>query len=403
MSLKLTFKININGIIATALLFLLVVPEGLYNLTPRLYNFVYTYCQALSFLIISVWWIIKVKNTKKRNEVYYYLTVILFCLYLLGRTIMQGGDLLYTYTIVSPCFASFALVYIYKNKLKTLIHSLLLVLEFWIYLNLIFMIVYPEGMYYVFASNSKLAWLFGYKSSFQYFIFPALGLGWLNKSYGGNKFRTTVLFVTCFLETLLSKNVMLLIGVVIFFMLLILHFADRKFATMRNYLIGIICANVLFIFFTSALVNTSVMSFLLNVFGKGTDLSYRTIIWPATINYIKEHLILGWGVLSSNVRASMYGLHDVAHAHNQLLEIFFWGGIVLMLIFARILLYINKKAMKYRELASTKVLTTTIFLIFIMVIVEVFTRRIGGPMWMIIFLAYYCDRIDMSYHKKQIV
>lgn len=398
MGLKVTFKINIDSIIAVALLFLLVVPEGLYNLAPGFYNFVYTYCQALGFLVISFWWIIKIRVTEK-NDLPYYAIAVLFCVYLLCRTIWQGGDLLYTYTIISPCFISFALVSIYKNKLKTLILSLLFVLEFWIYLNLIFMVLYPDGMYYVIASNSNLAWLFGYKSSFQYFIFPALGLGWLHLSYGGKKFHTIILFVVCFVETMLCQNKMLLIGVIVFFVFLIFRLADKRIFNMRNYFIVIITANILFIFFTTALVNTPMMSLFLNALGKGNDLSYRAIIWPATIDYISKHLVLGWGLLRASERASMYGLHDVAHAHNQLLELFFLGGIVLVQLFAQMLLQIIAKAMKYRELASTKVLASTVFLIFIMVIVEVFTRRIGAPMWMMIFLTYYCDRVDSSYKK----
>lgn len=398
--LKSIFKLNISytQVFLIVLVFPLISPEGLLSLQPLFYNLVYLYFRTVVYIIISFIWLIK-SNRRKIEKL--SLVIILFVAYAFITTLTNSGDLIQAYISFMPCVMTCLIIDCIKNDIDLIINSFLLVLEFWIYVNFVCMILYPEGMYYVESNNSYLAWIFGYKSSFQYYILPAMCFGWINSRYHRQKVRMLVLMLACCAETIISHNKMLLVGVIVllFFWLLNL-FKFKKVFNMKNYLLVVLFTNILFIFMTTWLVNSTLGMMLLGWLGKTGSLSYRVIIWPKTLKYIQERLIYGNGVLDNDARTIMYGLRGVVHSHNQLLEITFIGGITMLFIYVVINLMITKRLMESRELESSQILSLSIFVMYLMVVVEIFTRHSGASIWAMLFCAYYCKNVDRAFKRR---
>lgn len=397
---KAIFKINITytQIILMFLIFPLISPEGLLSLHPFFYNLVYLYFRTVVFIIIGLIWLLK-SNHKKIEKL--ALVTILFVMDAFVTTIANNGNLVQAYISFMPCVMTCLIIDSIKNDIDLVINSFLLILEFWIYVNLICMILYPTGMYYVESNNSYLAWIFGYKSSFQYYILPVMCFEWINYKYRSQKVRMILLVLTCCVETIISHNMMLLVGVIVLLIFLLLNlFKFEKVFNMRNYLLVVLLANIMFIFMTAWLVNSTLGMTVLGWLGKSGNLSYRVIIWPKTLKYIQEKIIYGNGILDNGTRTIMYGLRGVVHSHNQLLEITFIGGITMLFIYVLINLLITKRLMENKELESSRILSLSIFVVYLMVVVEIFTRHSGASIWAMLFCAYFCKYVDMAFKRR---
>ena len=394
--------IFLQSLLLLIIIFPLIPPEGIYTLIPVMYSLIYSYWCAASYLMTAAFFAIcffRFKNGMRKHITSLIMSVF-FVFLVLALTVINNGNLRYAVFSYAPCLVMCLLIYTFRNKLNLLISVFLIVLEFWIYINLIAMILYPNGMYYVESNGTFYAWIFGYKSSFQYYILPALCFGWLNWKYQKQNLRFMILVAACIYETLFSHNAMLLGGSFIILMLIL--FDSKRFDNLlniRNYSIGIIISNLLVLFFTTWITRTNLGQMLLDRLGKNSTLSYRaSLIWPMTLTYIKKNPWIGYGVANPETRAGIYGLDAATHAHNQFLEIMYTGGLVLFVVF--LFIYGNAfiKLLKNRNLESTRILSASLFVMFMMVTVEVFTRRIGGGVWAIIFLCEYCKEIDEAYH-----
>lgn len=393
-----SLKISKLRLFFVILIFPLVSPEGLLVLAPSFFNVMYVDIQAFVYIVIVFLFFAKKKN--KMNI--FSVSVIMFSVVPFLVTLLKNGSLLYAYVTFIPPLMMWLLIEQYKDYLDVLVESFLIVLKFWIYTNLICMFLYPSGMYYVESNNSYMAWIFGYKSSFQYYLIPALCFSWLESRYIKTKLQMIPLFIVCVIETFMSHNMTLVIGLLVLTPFIFVDLAKFQHVfNIRNYLIIVLVTNLLFIFMTTWLVSTKWSISLLTILGKSDTLSYRTIIWPKTLLYIRDKILFGYGELESEVRISMYGLRGVVHAHNQLLEIVFVGGLLLLILYFAVIIIISKKMMKSLKFDSTKILSVVIFVIFLMAVVEVFMRRVGAPIWFIIFLGYYSMELHLIYESKK--
>ena len=229
--------------------------------------------------------------------------------------------------------------------------------------------------------------------------------------YRNQRIRFYALMAVSVFSALTSRNMMLVAGlaIVILFYISKMYKATKIFC-MRNYLIAGIVANLLYIFFTAVLIASDLGKALLAATGKSATLSGRaSILIPYTLLQIKEAPIFGHGVLSNEVRVGMYGGGKaLIHAHNQVLEIAFIGGAVLLVLFVLLHLAVNKKLMAKKQYPASQVLSLFIFVLLFMTLFEVYTRRTAAGIWCIIALSYYvrelhqcfCNRSDFSMRRQ---
>ena len=386
------------------IVFLIIIPDGLVNISNTVYNLCYVYGYYLVLAIIIIFLLIK----KKRKYSFFFPKCLFSSfLFLIGTvliTILHGSGFGNWINFFSILLITFLLTISQKERLDRLMITFLFVLEFWIYVNFLLMIIYPSGMYYLESNNVYQNWILGYKSSLYYYVLPALCFGWVNKEYRGQNIRFYFLLAVSTIETVIVENTMLIVGILLFFVFTFFKIINiKKICNVKNYFIGILLANTIFLFSLTWFVSTDIGEFFFYITGKNATISRRaSIIWPITFKYIKEHPIIGSGMLSSTERVEIYnGVKAAIHSHNQILEIIFIGGFFLLVLYILMHITIGKKLTENQNLATSKVLSLTVFILYIMMVVEVFTRRIAAGIWLVLFLSCMCGELHKQLIKRK--
>lgn len=396
----LNANIAVNAVLLLELVTLLV-PDGLSHVAPMISKLVYTYTQTAAYGIIALHFIIVARRRSEVSGAFKVALALVLCSGLI--TVIRKGSLAEWWSVYSICLFSCMMVEIYKDKLDTLMLVALVILEFWIYINTLAMIVYPNGMYYLESNHTFNNWLLGYKSSLQYYFLPAICFTMINLRYRKQRMRSLLLMAVCLYQSFYVGNAMLIVGltiiVVVYFtpMINLVHLFN-----IRNYVIAALAFGFVAVFATSLLFTLDVSANLMQALGKSVLLSNRaSIIWPITLSYIANNWLIGYGVLSTSTRVSMYGGGlAYIHAHNQILELLFVGGVVLLAIFVLLVVLVSIKLMKTKRLESSKIFSLSLFALFIMLSVEVFTRRIACPIWLLFFLSYYSHELDAQFKSR---
>jgi len=276
------------------------------------------------------------KTNKNYSEGIFYM--ILYFIVLIFITLINSGDFLYVFTssikIIAGCIAIYDLYN--KRNNDTFLLNLKNILGLLTILNIISIIVFPNGLYTeaVVENEWHMAvskwWLFGGKNSMIFFIYPA---NLLAQYFICNKRKKTLfnyLVIICTVLTpLLAKSstsfaVMLILSSNLFF--------NKIFTKMKIKKLVIIFIFIYFAVTVVLLTNTSVgiLSFVASLFGKDVTFTGRINAWAEVINYILKKPIIGYGLLSSVQQQHMLGSISFVNCHNTFLEVLFNGGVVLL-------------------------------------------------------------------------
>lgn len=376
----------------------LIIPEGLSHISWGLYTIIYNYWGAVAKLIIFGLFMSTFLLRKKIACI--SLSAIIFLVISFVCTYINEGSLTQWFSNFSICIFTCMLIKYNRDRLVQVVNIYYIIILFFLVINLLCMIQYPGGMYISEETKYYQNWFLGYKSSLQYYVIPAMCFSWLRVKYNKKLVEFYLTFILCIFESFLADNAMLIVGSVVMTLLALFNFINlTKLFNIRNYIIAILIGNVVLIFFNTWFVNTSIGRTLLHALGKGTTLTWRaSVIWPNSLSAISQNIIFGNGVLPLDTRRSMYGnVAGAIHAHNQLLEILFIGGIVLFASYVLFHVWIYISLNKYKKLETSKVLAASILIIYMMVIVEVFLREIASPFWLILILAAYSKKLDLEF------
>ena len=132
--------------------------------------------------------------------------------------------------------------------------------------------------------------------------------------------------------------------------------------------------------------------------GKNSTLSSRaSIIWPITLTSIARNPITGYGLMKGTERAAIYHFEGGIHAHNQILEFAFTGGIILLaLAFIMNLMLVHEE--RKHKCEATYAISAGIFIIYLMASVEIYTLFDGSPIWLVILSGFFLKEIDDSFN-----
>lgn len=396
---RATSRILLRKLLLFACVLPLIRPDGLATILAALDKGLYVYWKYCAIIIIMFRFYLYILKGGRLKSGSIVLLVFVGLTFLL--TLLKGIEVTNWYHSFASCIAIICLTEVEHNRLDQLLRTSLLCLKVLIYLNFICMLLYPNGMYFSISNGYQLNWLLGYKSSFQYYLLPAVCFEWLTKCYHRNKVSSYLFLAICFAEVLLSQNAMLLAGLVILYVILI--FRMYRFVKIFNF--WIYCAlalvfNVLFVSLTELVLNNGFINYVIvTLLHKTLTLSTRaSIIWPTTIQYIAKSPLFGYGVWSSDERISMYqNVAGAIHAHNQLLEVLFIGGIVLMSIYVTFHIIVGRKLSKFKHTFPVQVISAVLFILYIMTTFEIFLRQSGSFIWILYLFGLRCDEVDQQF------
>ena len=393
-------KINIWDIWVFLTVCILVIPDGIGHIIPAIEKLFYKWGLYAVYAGILFMFAIKIHSYKHLTKNFHCLItfsgITIFILFLKGHNFSAW------YSAFSPCLFIALFAEANRHSLNKVISSFLIVLEFWIYVNFILMLMFPNGMYYLENNNSYLNWVLGYKSSLQYYVLPALCFSWINLKYTDQKLRYILLLSVCWASTIISSNSMLLVGLFFFtvFQFSRLWNVGKLFNIWTYYGVDL-AANVVIVFFLTWFTNTALGFRLLSYLGKTATISRRaSIIWPMTLEYIKNNAVFGNGFYTTQARTVMYGgILGFIHSHNQLMEILFIGGVLMSAFYVNLHIQIGESLSKNKTPVS-KILSVSIFVLYLMMSVEVFTRIVAAPIWFILYIAGNCELVHNAYLKN---
>lgn len=345
--------------------------------------------------VIAVLYCLLLYASKKDKRMSKELIILmLFSGFLLFMTVVQSGDLFACFKFVTPILVIAILFKNFEDKPYEFMDVLLKCFEIVIYVNLVSILIYPQGLYStgtIYTGVAKENWFLGFKNTQVVYFLPALVLSSLLFYKYEQKVRHYILIASIFLSTVMIGSTTTLLGLSMYVIVVVLlksKVFNRVF-TIRNtvfIIAGIFVAMIL-------LQRLNLFVEVAGYFGKVSTFLNRTYIWNKTLGAISRSLILGHGWQSEAIRHAMYGGSSIVHAHNMILEELYLGGV--LLIGLKLLMYrmgsIRVKQLQDRRVANC--LIAGIFMRFILGLTEFYSNPL---MYVVIILMLFSNQIDFD-------
>lgn len=293
-------------------------------------------------LISDVYFLYKLRKITKPV----WLTAAFFG-YFLAITLFQNINQMFNCLLRTYIAISFVLLmeYIFSrydgNKC---ICILMRAMEIFNYLNLLFMLLYPAGMYQVVAngiyeelikvepgsarrSAARVLWLLGHQTMMIRFTLPAICLALVYCCLKTGKFklnlRGALLIVVCLAETIIANSAgNFLILAVLAAVLILFHFNGK---VKVQYIFPFIVIAYVFLMFSSG--DLSIYTWLTNALQRNVQISTRVPIWLNTFNAWMERPILGHGFINDGIK-SIRLILTAGNPHSSYLWVLYEGGLL---------------------------------------------------------------------------
>lgn len=267
-------------------------------------------------------------------------------------------------------------------------------------LDILSIYLYPNGLQNSISTDTNIyieeqkSWLLGIKNNRIYWYLLSLMPLYIKAYYNQKIFKVIMLiYIGISLITLYkigadtSFVVMLIASLSIIFNNFSIKLSKQKIQKLF-YLILIL----------SSILVTSGLAFLLTdigeLFGKDATLSGRTYIWAMVINDLLNSPIIGRGYISGQEAITLMGNYAFVNAHNQWLQTFWQGGIVLLFIFISFFITIVNHLCKCLDGR----LRTTFFVFIVSLLIEMSMEVIFSnySCWTIMFMIYYAKSFSLD-------
>lgn len=320
---------------AAVLLFSTYIPSILF-----FYSSIYTVPFFYIRLLLCVIMIVQIFVNKKKLSAGFWMVTVCAAWTLLASLMFGGQYLSYAvYTITYPVLISLFLEANKKNSFD-IIKAWAFLLRILTYIDIITMIMYPEGM---FTSNLySTNWFLGYKTERLVFCLPmavfTCYVSFKEKGkFGVESYWTLLLalFTTRFSDATAAFYCLLILGLII-----VLYDFKNKLKLNLNVIYTVFNLKILIplyavvTYFTINIANSPIMQFIVvNILGKSMTLTTRTDIWEKVIPKVKERLFTGYGFISVQAYTDITENKYATSAHNMTLQILMTGGLILMAMY----------------------------------------------------------------------
>lgn len=355
------------------LILLLIIPFfelPLLSIHYPIINSIFKYGKLLSFLLIVIIYILSKKPSK---------IIIGICCYILTliiSTIINNGD--YNYLLsIGIGIISLSLIFefgIASKKRNVFFKTVIYYILFLLTVNLILMILYPNGMYKAIDTNYTENWLLGYKNSLILYIYPCLLCSFLYSYLNNDKLNilSIVVYIICLISSYIAATSTTLFGLLLigFYIMFSRSFVKRKILCIKNYVkIYIILYLGIIIFHVQNLFKFLIVDIL----KKDLTFTGRIYIWSYVINFIKKKPLIGYGIENSNYRFMKTSYWRSFHAHNFILEIVYKTGIVGFAIFSYIIYMMINQLNNLDNKKIKSFLSWFVFVFFIQLLTEAYS------------------------------
>ena len=347
---------------------------------------IYKIWQYISCCLIFILYIKESKISK------FWIILLLYKLIILISTyINPNGEMFYSIQNMIQILALCSIIeYLINKKLHIEMFKVLnFIFQVLVYMNLLTMILYPNGLYFSLYSNN---WLLGYDNLHIVTFIPAMTFAVICSYFKKNKIDlyTICFLLICNISVFIRMSANSLVCIIIFDLLLLIskkNILNNAFFKLKNYVIFYI------IFFYSIIIYRIQNSFkwiIVDVLNKDLTFSGRTYIWDKVMDYVKKQPIIGYGVENTTIRTIKNGSISATHSHNHVLEVLYQGGYVGLVLFCTLMYLVIKEIRKNSKNYTTKIISIAIACFIIMMLVE---NRDKLNLYMLLCMGYNCKKL----------
>lgn len=340
-------------------------------------------------IIIAIVVLILTVKQHRLSKTLLYLVLPLTAL--LISSLINNIDFLSVLKNIAQTF-SFCLIinYFTRENIKELYKSLVIALAMLVFLDLIFILMIPEGI----RIGLYNTWFLGAKNSHIVFILPMITVTYIYSFILTNKtFFKKILLISLvaasFFIIFSIQSATSIVSIMLFFVLL---FSSNKKIYQKFKLRWFNVIYLLLVFLIVGLQAQNIFTPLIeDILGKDVTFTGRTEIWADTLNFIREKPLLGFGMEPSQIRTTKLRDISALNSHNMILEIFYQGGILLFFLILIFWLRLTKKIDKYSEKYKNTILKSVIIVYCIEFITEVFAWELS--LWVFILLELTAEHL----------
>lgn len=305
----------------------------------------------------------------------------------LGPTVSVIGVCLYIDLMVKKGLINIALKYISQTYIVFCI------------INCISIILRPDGYVSGVAEGNEIYFL-GLQNRFAFVFLPLIAFQALHSilTYGTIQKK---IFIITIINTLVLIYFWAVGGMLALILICFLFFFIDKLKLKKLFnsiicSIIVIAANISLVFLR---VQENYADFITDKLQKDVTLSGRTLLWDyGLLSFLNNPI---WGIGYNDTSKLPTDMLEVSHMHNLFMNIIYYGGIVSLILFLTINVFVVHKLYKYRKTPCATILVLTIFTGYMMSLGDTFDN---AAFWMLIMLAYNINKItkNKSYAQKNI-
>ncbi len=306
-------------------------------------------------VVFAVWIYTLFQSEKKGKDISWgiivpycgvYLGYLVSCILNTGtEQLSHWADALFTSLV--PILLVGLLVSDEKKK-NTFLHVLSICYLCLAAMNLLF--YFCPQLYFGEAKEWREVFFLGSKNRAGWPLMIGLFFSLLNNQINGKKAELICYCILLLGNVLIIKSMTTVLGVLVISFFLLIPFIRKKMETLHFgiFIALTVLAFVLLMWFLLPITQSKPVAAVLSMMGKDPGLSDRYVLWETGVEMIKEHPVFGTGFHESSgfiPHTNPYGT-TYHHAHNEILQTLYEGGLFTALLALAMLLFTAVKLEK---------------------------------------------------------
>ena len=290
-----------------------------------------------------------------------------------------------------------------ESKTETLVKIIKTITFIYFAINLVFMILYPQGIPQYTTYSTIPCYLYGNVNSTIKYIFPGIVCFMIDSKKKGKLELPLIIMLMGMIYSFVFVYIQATALAAITFLCVWYVFSDKIYSRIKPiylWMIGIVT------FLEVSLVvlsNSKVIYYMASLFGKSITFSNRTTLWANAMQKIKINLFFGYGQQRDVVLREMIG--NKSGSHNYYLDITFQRGICGLMAFIIVLLLVAMYLKKDNLTYGSYYLTGACVSYLLMFIYEPFynTEYLFIPMFYTLLISLMNEERNKSYDSRNII
>lgn len=288
---------------------------------------------ALRYLVFFYLFIIFIRQSVDKVHVYW----LVFFIYLLLTTMLGHGSIA---NVIGPAIDTIILLmmfYVFRDNVTGILKAVTIALSFYIYLNLILLFLYPDGLWMDPISGKGYYLLSGnYNGMGARFVCALTTNLLICKNSLRAKINLACLIVVSFVSVLFVRSMTSTVSIVMLLTLWIMARSRMHSKLVVAFFIFYVLVQLFVVFLLSDLSNiTALVNFFENILHKDTTFTQRSFLWESSARLISESPWLGYGYHDKTWNELKLGGPG---SHNFVYTILLYGGYPLLGMFVTIVI-----------------------------------------------------------------